>query len=73
MHAGISPWGQRQTPQEQTPPPLGPEADPLEETPLGVDPLEETSGSRPPQCSACLGDMGNMRPVRILLECILVF
>ena len=54
---GADPPGSRQPPLEQTNPP--PRADTL----LGVDTLPE-------QCM--LGDTGNKRVVRILLECILV-
>ena len=76
VHAGIHlPGPEADTPQEQTPrradnpleqtPPPGPEAD----TPRAEKPTPRADS--PTQCM--LGDTGNKRAVRILLECILVF
>ena len=55
---------------EQTPP--RPEADPTPQAhpPGSRHPLEQTPTYPPAQCM--LGDTGNKRAVRILLECILV-
>ena len=71
VHAGIPPW--EQTPQEQTPleqtPPRPPRADapPREQRP----PRADTPQSRHPSGSRFRHTV-NERPVRILLECILV-
>ena len=76
MHAGIYPpdqTPQTRPPQEQTP------LTPPDQTPPGADPPEQTPESRyPPPPGAdtppdsILQHMVNERPVRILLECILV-
>ena len=77
VHAGIPP------PRDQRQTPLGPEADnpppegdtpqtrgrhPPKQTPPKADPLEADTPLR----SACLGDTGNKRVLRILLKWILV-
>ena len=71
LHAGIhTPLG----PEADTPP--GPEADtppgPQEQTPP-PPPQSRPPPGTDPQAQCMLGDTGNKRAVRILLECILVF
>ena len=62
VHAGISPLEQTRHPLEQTTPPPGTDPPPGSRHPLGADPL-------PP---SRLKHTVKERPIRILLECILV-
>ena len=66
VHAGIPPPPRQQTPQSRYPPP--PEQTPQEQTP----PEQTPPGSRHPPPPSRLQHTVYERPVRILLECILV-
>ena len=61
------PWDQADTPREQTPP--GADTPSRSRHPRGT--RHPPGADTPPQCM--LGDTGNKRAVRILLECMLVF